>query len=139
MKVQFQHPLNGFTGFTPSNAVHYAGLNIPGIYIYGLRLSVIGEKDKKFVPLYVGISEDLGKRLQEHYNQESNPGTSSSKKEIFDFSKPKHSIEDIVERYSDMLIYDLATNSKLKTKQRPIVSYLQNLIWFQDLTFYNAK
>ena len=139
MTVHFQPaPIpKGFKAFDPSNVVHYANLNIPGIYIYGLRLDI--EKVKKFVPQYVGISEDLGKRLLEHYNQESNSTNGNSKKEIFDFSKTNHSVQDIIERYSDMLIYDLVTNSNLKTKQRPIISYLQNLIWFQDLTFYNAK
>lgn len=138
MTIQFQHPLNCFTGFDPSDVNHYKNLiNVPGIYIYGLRLNIKGQ-GKKFVPMYVGIAEDLKKRLYDnHFKQENYSDKKTSKKEIFDFSKNKHSIKEIVERYRDMLVYDQVTNCG--GIQRPTISYLKHLIWFQDLTFYNIK
>ncbi len=63
MRVVFHHPptnsQNPFNDFVPSNIDHYP--NCSGIYIYGLKLVVDGVK--KFVPMYVGISDNLQKRL----------------------------------------------------------------------------
>lgn len=130
--------MNGFGGFNPSDVNHYSNLNLPGIYIYGLRLKIKGYNDKTFVPFYVGIADNLKKRLyNDHYLQESWPGRKSSLKEIFDFSSKDFYLKDIEDRYRDMLIYDLVTN--YKGQQRPIISYLRHLVWFQDLTFFNQK
>jgi hypothetical protein len=138
MNIQFQHPSNGFTNFNPSDVNNYSNLNLPGIYIYGLRQTIKGIRGKTFIPLYVGITENLKKRLyNDHFLQESWPGKKSSLKEIFDFSNKVYSLKDIADRYRDMLIYDLVTNCG--GKQRPIISYLKHLVWFQDLTFFNQK
>jgi hypothetical protein len=138
MNVQFKHPSNGFMNFNPSDINHYSNLNLPGIYIYGLRQNIKGIQGKTFIPLYVGITKNLKKRLyDDHFLQESWPGKKSSKKEIFDFSNEDYSLEAIADRYRDMLVYDLVTN--YKGQQRPIISYLKHLVWFQDLTFYHEK
>lgn len=138
MIVTFQHPPvnNPFISFDPNNKTHYP-VDCKGIYIYGLRLTV--DNHRKFVPLYVGTAKNLGYRLfDEHFKQESFPGTGSSLKEIFDFSKSIFTIKDIQDRYLEMLIYDIATNRR-RGIQQPLVYYLKFLIWFQNINLFNIK
>lgn len=139
MIVQFNHPIDGFDGFNPADKKHYANLDkVSGIYIYGLRQKIQDIDNKVFMPLYVGIAADLKKRLyNDHFLEESWPGKKKSLKEIFDFSKKVYSIDAIIERYRDMLVYDMVTN--YYRNQRPIISHLKHIVWFQDLTFFNEK
>ena len=136
MRVVFHHPptnsQNPFNDFDPSNIDHYP--NCSGIYIYGLKLVVDGVK--KFVPMYVGISDNLQKRLCQHYKEERSGG--KSKKELFDFSKSSYSLKEIRDRYNDMLIYDVATNRRNRIQQ-PLVFNLPYLVYFQSSCIYNYK
>ena len=139
MKITFKNPptntLNPFQDFNPSNVNHYPDSN--GIYVYGLKLIV--ENKETFIPLYVGIG-NLKKRLfNDHYKQESFPGKKISKKEIFDFSNSQFTLQEIIDKYYEMNIYDDEVNVKKSKNPIPIISRLQNLIWYQNITFYNSK
>jgi hypothetical protein len=145
MTIQFQHPLNGFTGFDPNIEDHYKNLiNVSGIYIYGLRLNITEKKDKKFVPLYVGIANDLKKRLfNDHYNHLKSNG--SGNKDLWDFSANSFSESDLYEKYADMCRYDFINNYLSKKRNRTSFNYmnelcyLDSLLFFQNLNFFNAK
>ena len=137
MQVVFQHPPTGtsnpFNNFVPSNTNHYP--NCSGIYIYGLRL-VVG-RVKKFVPLYVGIGGNIFNRLYTHHYLLSKT-SGKSKKELFDFSLPNFHLNDVRDRYSEMLIYDVATNRRYRIQQ-PLVFNLPHLVYFQSSCIYNYK
>jgi hypothetical protein len=132
MTVQFQHPLNGFTGFDPSNENHYNNLtNVPGIYIYGLRLEFKNNNtiDRKFLPIYVGETNNLKKRLfDDHYQHLKTGGCSN--KEIFNWSRVNNFI-DIVDIYKDMKNYQQSHTSHNAT--------LENLIWYNNHDFFDKK
>lgn len=131
MKIQFQHPSNGFANFNPSDDSHYSNLNLPGIYIYGLRLEFIinGKTERKFVPMAVGETDNLKRRLfSEHYSLLNTNG--NSLKEIFNWSSVR-SLNDLKDVYSDMSNY-----KQSKTLHN---STLKNLIWYNDSEFYDNK
>ena len=145
MKVTFQHPKdwtipqspNNFKDplnqFDPSNSNHYPPMS--GVYIYGLKLDVAGEK--VFVPLGVGTSykntRSIKIRLQTHYK--SNKSTSKSTKAKFDFSASTYSLQDIKDIYNDMKIFDSLSGGTKTT----LAAQLSTLIYFQNLQFYYHK
>lgn len=131
MIIQFQHPSNGFTNFNPSDVNHYSNVNLPGIYIYGLRLEFIinGEMELKFVPMAVGETDNLKRRLfSEHYSLLSTNG--NSLKEIFNWASIR-SFNDLIDVYTDM--------SNYKQSKTAHNSTLKNLIWYNDSEFYDNK
>ncbi|RAR73758.1 hypothetical protein [Flavobacterium aciduliphilum] len=131
MTIQFQHPSNGFINFNPSDVNHYSNLNLPGVYIYGLRLEfIINRKlERKFVPMAVGETDNLKRRLFfEHYSLLSTNGNSS--KEIFNWASIR-SLNDLMEVYTDM--------SNYKQSKTAHNSTLKNLIWYNDSVFFDNK
>lgn len=131
MNIQFQHPSNGFINFNPSDVNHYSNLNLPGVYIYGLRLEFIinGKLKRKFVPMAVGETDNLKRRLfSEHYSLLSTNGNSS--KEIFNWASIR-CLNDLIEVYTDM--------SNYKQSKTAHNSTLKNLIWYNDSVFFDNK
>lgn len=131
MTIQFQHPINGFTNFNPSDVNHYSNLNLPGIYIYGLRLELIinGKTEIKFVPMAVGETDNLKRRLfSEHYSLLSTNG--NSPKEIFNWASIS-CLNDLIDVYADM--------SNYKQSKTAHNSTLKNLIWYNDSVFFDNK
>ncbi len=131
MIIKFQNPLNGFTNFNPADVNHYSNLNLPGIYIYGLRLEIIinGKMERKFVPMAVGETDNLKRRLfSEHYSLLSTNG--NSPKEIFNWASI-HCLNDLIDVYTDM--------SNYKQSKTAHNSTLKNLVWYNDSLFFDNK
>lgn len=131
MIIQFQHPSNGFKTFDPSNDAHYANLNASGVYIYGIRIEFKFNNtlNRKFLPLCVGETSNLKKRLfNDHYQQLKTGG--NSKKEVFNWGRITN-YKDIVDNYIDMKNYQ---QSKAFHN-----SNLENLIWYNNPNFFNNK
>lgn len=131
MTIQFKHPMNGFRGFNPSDVKHYSNLNLPGIYIYGLRLelTINGKLEKKFVPIAVGETNNLKRRLfDEHYTSLCTNGNSS--KEIFNWASVRD-VNDLNNICLDMKNY-IQSNAKHN-------SNLPNLIWYNNSSFFDIK
>lgn len=129
MKVKFNHPIvngnNPFNEFNPNDISQYPeGV---GIYCYGFRKNINGKK--VFIPLYVGISENLKNRLFQHYKEERSNG--NSKWYVFDYSDLKSS-KDVTGLYGDMMIAD-------SKKGIDNCRYSKKLIWFNHHTFFNYK
>lgn len=129
MKVKFNHPFvkgnNPIEEFNPNDISQYP--NGAGVYCYGFR-KIIDDR-KVFVPLYVGISENLKDRLFQHYKEERTNG--NSKWYVFDYSVLKSS-NDVTDLYNDMMISD---SSKGINNCR----YSEKLIWFNHESFFNHK
>jgi len=130
---------NPFFDFDPQNSLHYPKGS--GIYIYGIKVEVDGEM--KFVPICVGESKDLKKRLyNDHYiGKFKNPSDIlnngqqlklGDNKELWDFSKKKYSIKHIQLVYNQMYNYN-STKSVLRYN---LLRLLSELIYFQDFRFY---
>ena len=149
MIVKFHHPpvpnsTNPFNNFDPSNPKHYP--TGPGIYIYGLRLEIEinGKTKKKFVPIYVGETDNLERRLSnEHYKKIAK---GNGNKELWDFSLPIFSPYYIYCLYSDMLYYDIHNNIKSgkgKIKEPPEhikkLSQINKVIYFQNSNYFRQK
>ena len=129
MKIKFNHPIvNGnshFEEFNPNDISQYPeGV---GIYCYGFRKKIDGKK--VFIPLYVGISENLKDRLFQHYKEERSNG--NSKWYVFDYTSLK-SNTDVSDLYNDMMISD-------SKKGINISRYSNKLIWFNNSSFFNIK
>jgi hypothetical protein len=131
MKETFKHPptlgsTKPFEEFDPSNPDHYP--DGVGVYIYGLRLDIEG-LGKKFVPLCVGETSTLKKRLfNEHYNSLKTNGNNG--KEIFNWYDAKN-LKKVQSVYTDMKNYK---ESKVQHNSR-----LDNLIWYNHPTFFDLK
>ena len=112
---------------------------IPGIYIYGLKLFIKEENMKKFVPLYVGITGNLKIRMRDHYKEET--GMKSFTKEMFDFTEEKHSLKRIKEIYRDMMVYDQYGLEDINNEKKnlEIIPLISNLIYYQNQCFYNKR
>ena len=147
MIVKFHHAPNGFKGFIPSKENHFSALSkVPGIYIYGLRLEIEinGKTEKKFVPICVGETDNLERRLfKEHYKKIAKD---NGNKELWDFSLPVFSPYYIYCLYSDMLYYDIHNNIKSgtgKIKETPQhlkkLSQINKLIYFQNSNYFHQK
>jgi hypothetical protein len=129
MKIIFQHPPTGtkdpFKDFEPWNPRHYPKGG--GVYIYGLKLKI--DNLLKFVPLYVGISENLDKRLWQHYNEEKAGG--NSKWHLFSYAGITSST-DLQNLYHDMQI--LSSKKGLNHSR-----FTNTLIWFNNASFFDFK
>lgn len=100
----------------------------PGVYVYGIKILI--NKIEKFIPLYVGIRNDIQSRLMYHHKENGLSG--NSKKELFDLSQIS-SILDVNGIYGDMQLYDS------KKGLDPLRLGIQSLIWFNNSTFFDAK
>ena len=129
MKINFHHPntlsSSPFNDFHPGVMKYYP--SGPGIYIYGLRKSIDGEK--KFLPLYVGIAKDLKFRLWQHFSEEMSLG--NSKWYVFNYPTVSTS-KDVIDLYADMKQAD--SEKGLKTSR-----YSAKMIWFNHSSFFNEK
>lgn len=137
MTIQFQHPpvTNPFINFDPSNDDHYP--EGAGVYIYGLRLNVDDDDEKKFVPLCVGESSNLNIRLfNDHYNTLKVGG--NNHKELF-YLKPKTSISDVRLLYADLLRYDRFLFARNKHTLIKTIAAIDSLIWYQFRDFFHHK
>jgi hypothetical protein len=145
--VVFKHPLtnNSLVNFDPSNKNHYPQKGEKGVYIYGLRLKIDGEL--KFIPIVVGESDDLHRRLfTEHYKEKfDNPlsillgipsNASGDAKEIWDFSKRNYQLNELIAIYNDLSYYDSQLYSRNKCLN---VATLSHLIFFQNSDFFHLK
>ena len=151
LKITFHHPpvsklINPLENFHPWLEEFYPPENEQGIYIYGIRAKV-GERIK-FIPLVVGQSGDLLKRLyQDHYlGKFATPldrllgkkvKASGDAKEIWDFSGNDFELADIKDIYNDALSYD--TKPPRGTSKVKHVAKLDKLIFFQDADFFHEK
>jgi hypothetical protein len=129
MKIKFNHPIangnNPLEVFNPKDISQYPeGV---GVYCYGLRKKIDGRK--VFIPLYVGISENLKDRLLQHYKEEKSNG--NSKWYVFHYSGLKSS-NDVTDLYNDMMIAD-------SKKGINNCRYSEKLIWFNHESFFNHK
>ncbi len=129
MTIKYNHPPviggNPFENFNPSDLSQYPeGV---GIYCYGFRKKIDGKK--VFIPLYVGISENLKARLFQHYKEEKSNG--NSKWYVFDYQSLSSKIA-VSDLYNDMMISD-------SKKGVNISRYSNKLIWFNNSSFFNFK
>lgn len=147
MTITF-HPPTGtkdpFNDFDPKDKTQYP--EGAGIYIYGIRSKV--DNVRKFIPIVVGESADLRKRLYEgHYNGKffkpheilvgNNALRSGDPKELWDFSTLNLSRQNVQDLYNDTAQYNLIPNN---AGLRVInVAGLQHLIFFQDANFYHHR
>jgi hypothetical protein len=126
MQVVFRCPP---PGFNPSNRDSYTYLKmIRGVYVYGLKLGLIGKE--LFIPLYVGISNDLMARLWQHYEEENTTG--NSKKEVFNLSN-RSTLADLNNLYHDMSEYDQYSGV------HPLRFDIPSLIWFNHRSFFDHR
>lgn len=137
-----------FNDFDPSNPAHYP--QGAGVYIYGIKVEIDGEI--KFVPLCVGESSNLRKRiyndhfvgkfLTNHQNlTTAKPKTIKERKELWDFSKKSMSILEISKIYCDLRMYmEVNKGNKRTTREHMLkINQLKSLIYFQNENFFNAK
>lgn len=136
MPIIFEKPPTGtpnpFIDFQPGNRHHYPN-GVSGVYIWGLKIPIDG--DIKFVPIYVGIAEDLGARLWTHYCNNRSGGNWNWY--VFDYAAV-YSIQDVQVLYCSIQVADESTR-KRKVKRVAAVSFLEKLIWFNDSGFFNNK
>ena len=128
MRVTFKHPpvagsTDPFKDFNPADRTHYP--TGEGVYIYGLRLEVDGEK--KFVPLCVGEG-NLGDRLWKHYYTLKSTGNNG--KELFNWGDV-HTLKDVRDVYEDMENYIESNTIHNST--------LEKLIWYNNADFFNIR
>jgi hypothetical protein len=152
MNVRFNHPPviggNPFQNFNPNNRLHYP--NGPGVYIYGLKINIGGVL--KFVPVCVGETKDLRKRLyNDHYNGKfvknhqniflNNQNPIKENKELWNFSNNNMSELEILKNYCDMRTYDQINVGRNKTSQTFLTNLLslKNLIYYQNENFFQLK
>ena len=156
--MQLKHPTvilpngnvsnNPFIDFDPNNPDHYPQGAV--VYIYGIKVKV--DNNLKFVPVCVGESLNLRKRLlNDHYQgkfvknfQNIINGSNrriSEKKELWDFSLPNKTILQFAHLYCDMRIYNIMRNERNRTSEQFLVRLkaLKNLIYFQNENFFNIK
>jgi len=137
-----------FNDFDPNNRMHYP--NGSGVYIYGIKVEIDGIC--KFVPLCVGESLDLKKRIfNDHYKGKffknylnlfsKKQKQIKEKKELWDFSKNKMSILDLAKIYCDMRVYILINSGRNRKSYEYMLrlNQLKNLIYFQNKNYFNAK
>ncbi len=156
--MQLKHPTvifpngnvsnNPFLDFDPNNPNHYP--KVAGVYIYGIKIKV--DNELKFVPICVGESLNLRKRLfNDHYQekfvknyQNIINGTNQSikeKKELWNFSLAQMTILQVAHLYCDMRIYNIMRNERNRTSKQFLarLNELKNLIYFQNENFFNIK
>lgn len=135
VKITFQHPptktANPFNDFEPWYPKHYP--TGAGIYIYGLKLNI--DNADKFIPLAVGESGNLKKRLfEEHYHELKMNGNKT--KEIFDWELVDSS--NLAKNlYEEMGKYDTISHAKAELKK--LIKGCPNLIWFNNPSFFDLK
>jgi hypothetical protein len=129
MKITFHHPptktVYPFVDFSPGNIHHYP--DEAGVYIFGFKIPINGIE--KFVPLYVGIAQNLRTRLWQHYCEERTGG--NSKWYVFDYASVK-AVDDVVHLYNSMRIADS------KKRLNP-TRFSPKLIWFNNSIFFDFK
>ncbi len=156
--MQLKHPTvifpngnvsnNTFLDFDPNNPNHYP--KVAGVYIYGIKIKV--DNELKFVPICVGESLNLRKRLfNDHYQgkfvknyQNIINGTNQKikeNKELWNFSLPEITILQVAHLYCDMRIYNIMRNERNRTSNQFLVrlNALRNLIYFQNENFFKIK
>ena len=101
----------------------------PGIYIYGVKIKLYGHPKEVFIPLYVGIMNDLQYRLNYHYNNLNNRG--NGKKEIFDLSLMKN-LQDVNSLYIDMKEYDKYKGIHKNRINIPLLIWLNGSKYFDE-------
>jgi hypothetical protein len=101
---------------------------VPGVYVYGVKVIINGVD--KFMPLYVGIRNDIKSRLTYHYKQNGIQG--NGKKELFDIASI-HSQNDVIRIYNDMRFYDS------KSGLNPLRIGISSLVWFNNPVYFDSK
>ena len=137
MTVPFIDPIASGAYLGPAQARPYGFtplLNgVSGVYIYGVKLT-IEEQGEKFVPLYVGQGNLIG-RLTSHYNGLKILG--NSLKELFKLNGIT-TIIDLLNLYQSQLIYDSYTG-KGGVPTHPYRVTVPSLIFYNDINFFNGK
>lgn len=100
----------------------------PGVYVYGIKVNINGID--LFMPLYVGIRNNINARLTYHYKQNGISG--NGKKELFDIASIQ-SIVDIINIYKDIDAYDNLSGLN------PLRIGISSLIWFNNPIFFDSK
>jgi hypothetical protein len=152
MSIIFHHPptrtVNPLTDFEPWNPLHYPGNIEAGLYIYGIRAKVHGKL--KFIPLVVGESMDLRKRLfEDHYNGKyvkafenliyGGNRPISERKEIWNFSKCRYDLPELRLIYGDMAVYNSHPRGRKLPPFLTTIATLQQLLYFQNVDLYNYR
>jgi hypothetical protein len=101
---------------------------VPGVYVYGVKVNINGTD--KFMPLYVGIRNDIKSRLTYHYKQNGIQG--NGKKELFDIASI-HSQNDVTRIFNDMRFYDS------KSGLDPLRIGIPSLVWFNNSVYFDSK
>ena len=102
--------------------------NVNGVYVVGVKM------DSKFCPLYVGISNDIKKRMLQHWVCNLRDGYLNSHKELFDFSFGIPSL------YKSIEIWNEEWHLKKHTKKQKEILYKKldkRMIWFNDNLFFD--
>lgn len=153
MTIRFHHPTTGTSNplidFEPWNPLHYPKKIEAGLYIYGIRAKVDGKL--KFIPLVVGESKDLRKRLfEDHYTGKyvkafenliyGRNRSISEKKEIWNFSKWRYELPELRLIYGDMAVYSgLPALGRALPPFLIAIAALDHLLYFQNNDFYNYR
>lgn len=152
MTITFHHPptktANPLTDFEPWNPCHYPVNNEAGLYIYGIRAKVDGKL--KFIPLVVGESKDLRKRLfEDHYNGKyvkafenliyGRNRPISERKEIWNFSKSRYKLPELRLIYGDMAVYNHHPRGRNLPPFLTAIATLSQLLYFQNIDLYNYR
>lgn len=151
MTITFHHPptgtVNPLIDFEPWNTKHYPNNDEVGVYICGLRAKVAGEL--KFIPIVVGEGNLYDALCKRHYdgkyvkafnNLTNTPKNISEKKEIWDFSKWRYELVDLLDIYTDMDFYDgLPRNNRNNLTFLTQIASLKSLLYFQNNQFYNFR
>jgi hypothetical protein len=115
--------------------------NTAGAYIVGVKIPVNGQGEK-FCPLYVGIRDNLKKRIIGHRKSNNSAGELNTNKELFDFIdfQPAQFYDDI-KKFDEIYIRsNLTRSSEHKKKVFNIISnkpFNNSLIWFPDSDFFD--
>jgi len=101
---------------------------VPGVYVYGIKVNINGID--KFMPLYVGIRNDIKSRLTYHYEQNGILG--NGRKELFDILSI-HSTADAIRISNDIGVYNSLSGLN------PLRIGISSLIWFGNPIFFDLK
>jgi len=110
----------------------------PGVYIVGVKINVNGQGEK-FCPLYVGIRNNLQKRMKEHQGNIVSNGYLNTVKDLFDISQPIQAV------YSDIEVFNKFKKKKTPNHQNNLIAFAavkskpnnNTLIWFPNFEFFN--
>jgi hypothetical protein len=149
--IKFENPLGDYSTNTPwkfdEKYFNKIPPNTPGVYIVGVKIPVNGQGEK-FCPLYVGISLNIKKRLNEHYLNEKEVRTSgylNSCQELFDIREKPHLFYNDIEIMEKFILRGPHTKKEQEFMKPFVFKIIKNkkyggnntLIWFPDSRFFD--